>query len=77
MGENLEIISKNYLSLLKGNIVEMQWTLNRRKCGVVRMAYMKLHKVLKALSSLQAHSKNLKLYVQIGLLEQGKVSGVK
>ena len=55
----------------------MQWTLNRRKCGVVRMAYMKLHKVLKALSSLQAHSKNLKLYVQIGLLEQGKVSGVK
>ena len=34
---------------------------------------MKLHKVLKALSSSQAHSKNLKLYAQIKLSEQGKV----
>ena len=37
---------------------------------------MKCHTVLEALSGSQAQSKNLRLYVQIGLSEQGKVSNV-
>ena len=35
---------------------------------------MKYHNALQAHFNLQAHSKNLRLYVQIGLSEQGKVS---
>ena len=70
----MEIISKNYLSLLDQKIVEMQLTCKRRGCGKVKIAVMKNHTVLAALSSLQTHSKNLKLYAQIELSEQGKVS---
>jgi hypothetical protein len=55
----------------------MQMALNRRKCGKVKIIDMKCHRVLQALSSLQAQSKNLRLYVQIGLSEQGKVSNAK
>ena len=38
--------------------------------------YMKNHIALKAQSSQQAHSGNLKVYVQIRLLERGKVSRI-
>ena len=47
-----------------------------RKYGKVKIHSMKYHTVLQALSSLQAQSRNLKLNVQIGLSEQGKVSNV-
>ena len=36
------------------------------------MFVMKHHMPLQAASSIQAHSKHLKAYVQIGLLERGK-----
>ncbi|UZQ48741.1 hypothetical protein [Clostridium kluyveri] len=34
---------------------------------------MKIHIVLKALSSLQAHTDDLRIYVQIAITEQGKL----
>lgn len=46
------------------------------KCGKVKMPTMKYHNVLKAHFSLQAHSKHLRVYVKIDLLEQGKVLGI-
>ena len=51
-------------------------TLNRREYGKVKTAVMKSHAVLQALANSQAHSKNLKLYEQIELSEQGKVPNV-
>jgi hypothetical protein len=41
-------------------------------CGLVRMFVMKNHTVSRALSSVQAHSKRLRIYVQIELSERGK-----
>ena len=41
-------------------------------CGLVRMFVMKCHTVSRALSSVQAHSKRLKVYEQIELSERGK-----
>ncbi len=41
-------------------------------CGEVRMFVMKHHTSLQAMSSIQAHSKHLKVYVKIGLSERGK-----
>ena len=76
MGENSEITSNSYLSLLEVQTVEMQLTLNRRRRGLVRIGVMKNLNVLKAHLNLQAHSKNLKLNVKIGLSEQGKVLSV-
>ena len=52
----------------------MQRTLNCRRWGKVKIYPMKFPNMLKAYSSLQAHSKNLRLYAKIGLSEQGKVS---
>jgi hypothetical protein len=43
-----------------------------RKCGKVKLVVMKYHIVLKALSSLQVHRRNLKIYVKIVLLERNK-----
>ena len=44
----------------------------RSKCGLVRLVVMKIHIVLQALSSLQAHTGDLRIYV-IVILEQGKL----
>lgn len=48
----------------------------RSWCGRVRIVFMKYHVVLQAHPSQQAYSKNLKVYAQIRLSEQGKVSGI-
>ena len=45
----------------------------RSKCGLVRLVVMKIHMVLQALSSLQAHTGDLRIYAQIVILEQGKL----
>lgn len=37
---------------------------NRRKCGLVRLVIMNPHIMLKALSSLQAQTNDLKIYVK-------------
>ena len=50
----------------------MQWSGNRRKWGLVRIAVMKYPNVLQAHSSLQVQSENLKIYAKIRLSEQGK-----
>ena len=42
------------------------------KCGLVKIDAMNPHIVLKALSSLQAHTDDLKIYVKILIMEQGK-----
>ncbi len=42
------------------------------KCGLVKFEVMKLHIVLQALSSLQAHTDDLRIYKKIVILEQGK-----
>lgn len=41
-------------------------------CGLVRMFVMKHHTVSRALSSVQAHSKLLRVYEKIELSERGK-----
>ena len=48
-------------------------SLMRRESGKVRIFRMKLHILLQAVSSSQAHKKRLREYVKIGLLEQGKL----
>lgn len=42
-------------------------------CGKVRILFMKYHTELQALSSTQAQSKHLRVYVKIKLLERGKL----
>ncbi len=42
------------------------------RCGFVTIPPVNNHIVFQALSCRQAHSKNLRLYVQIGLSERGK-----
>lgn len=41
------------------------------------MFVMKHHTPLQAASRIQAHSKHLKIYAQIGLLERGKQSNTE
>lgn len=41
------------------------------------MFVMKHHTPLQAVSSIQAHSKHLKVYAQIGLSERGKQSNTE
>lgn len=45
--------------------------------GLVKIYVMKNPIPLKVVSSIQAHSKSLKIYVKIGLLERGKPHGEK
>jgi len=42
------------------------------KCGRVKFDSMKVHIVLQALSSLQAYTDDLMIYVMIAITEQGK-----
>ena len=44
----------------------------RSKCGLVRLVVMNIHIVLQALSLLQAHTGDLRIFV-IVILEQGKL----
>ena len=44
----------------------MHWDVKSRRYGKVKIEHMKCRNVLQALSSLQAQSKNRRLYVQIG-----------
>ncbi|MEG2353418.1 MAG: hypothetical protein RSB70_02110 [Clostridium sp.] len=44
----------------------------RGKCGWVKLVSMKVHIVLKALSSLQAQTDDLRIIIMITAMEQGK-----
>lgn len=50
---------------------------NAAMCGGVKMFVMKHHTPLQAAASIQAHSKHLKVYAQIGLSERGKQSNTE
>ena len=56
----------------KVDIVEMLQTQMCHWCGKVKLPTMKYHIVLQALSSQQAHRRNLKVYVKIVLSERVK-----
>lgn len=43
------------------------------KCGLVNFAVMKIHLMLQALTNLQAHTNDLRIYVKIVITEQGKL----
>ena len=46
--------------------------LKRSQCGLVKIFPLNDHAVLQAQASRQAHSGDLRVYVQIGLSERGK-----
>ena len=58
---------------LNNEYLEMGITHMCSGCGLVKLYSMKIHIVLKALSSLQAHTDDLRIYVQIAITEQGKL----